>query len=157
MWQLHEKPIRNSGNKRLNNEAMNPVVVQKLAKGAKSVLSNKYVLLGLLVIVLVLFFKNRIKRAFRAIKEESFDANETKDVNQIAQQYRSASNPSGFSWMIDFDGTDEDSIRNLAFQTKGAFERVSQAYNDKFDETLTDRMRNELDTESFQNWKSIID
>lgn len=136
---------------------MNPVIVRKLASGTKSVLSNKYVLIGILAILALWFFKKRIKKTVKAFKEERFDSDETKDVNQLAQQYRSASNPSGFSWMIDWDGTNEDAIEKLAYQTKGAFERTSQAYKDKFDETLTDRMRTELDTEAFQNWKNIID
>lgn len=136
---------------------MNPVIVAKVAQGAKKVFTNKYVVIAIIVIISFWLLKGGIKKTIRYFKERSFDKNETKDVNQIAQQYRAASNPSGSDWMIDWDGTDEDQIEKLAFQTKGSFENVAKAYKQKFDETLTDRMRKELDADEFQNWRNIID
>lgn len=135
---------------------MNPKLVQAAAVGTKKVFSNKYVLIALIVIIGFWFFKGRIKRMMKNYRAKQFDKNETINANQLAQQYRSASNPSGVSWMIDFDGTDEDLIEKLAFQTKGGFDVVADAYHQKFDETLTDRMRAELDTDEFKNWHNII-
>jgi len=40
-------------------------------------------------------------------RQRRFNKNEGRDINQIAQQYRSAVNPSGISWIINVDGTDE--------------------------------------------------
>lgn len=135
---------------------MNPKIAKGVAVGAKKVLSNKYVMIALVILVLLFFFRGRIRKMIRRRNEKKFDKNETQDVNQIAQQYRSASNPSGVSWMIDFDGTDEEAIDKLAYQSKNNFNAIANAYRQKFDETLTDRMRAELDTDDFQSWHNII-
>ena len=135
---------------------MNPKLISVATSGAKKVLSNKYILIGIVVLIVLFFLKGRIKRVIQNYNESQFDKNETTNVNQLAQQYRSASNPSGTSWMIDMDGTDEDAIEKLAFQTKDHFTDVASAYNQKFNETLTDRMRAELDSNEFQNWHNII-
>jgi ABC-type Na+ efflux pump permease subunit len=134
---------------------MNPLLITAAA-GAKKVFSNKYVLIAIIAIISIWLIKGGISKAIRYFKEKSFDKNEAKDVNQIAQQYRAASNPSGTSWMIDWDGTSEDQIEKLAYQTKGHLESVARVYKQKFDETLTDRMRKELDTDDFQNWHNIV-
>lgn len=136
---------------------MNPIVMQQVATGAKKVFSNKYVLIVIAILVGYLFFRKKFRNYFKKKREAEFDRNEHKDVNQLAQQYRSASNPSGVSWMIDFDGTDEEAIERLAYQTKGVFSSVADAYKLKFDETLTDRMRNELSSDDLQNWRNIIE
>lgn len=136
---------------------MNSLLVASAAKGAKNIMSNKYVLATIITIIGLLVFKSKIKKAIAKYREGKFDKNETKDVNQIAQQYRSASNPSGIAMLINTDGTNEEAIDRLAYQTKGSFEAVADAYKLKFDETLTDRMRKELDADEFQDWKNIID
>jgi hypothetical protein len=135
---------------------MNPKLVKVATVGAKKVFTNKYVLMVLIILVLLFFFRGRIRKMIKRRREKQFDKNETQDVNQIAQQYRSASNPSGISWMIDFDGTDEEAIDKLAYQSKNNFPAIANAYRQKFDETLTDRMRAELSTEDFQSWHNII-
>lgn len=135
---------------------MNPKIIKAAGVGAKKLLSNKYMRIILLILVILFFFRGRIRKMIRQRKERQFDNNETQDVNQIAQQYRSASNPSGVSWMIDFDGTDEEAIDKLAYQSKNNFSAIANAYRQKFDETLTDRMRAELDTDDFQSWHNII-
>lgn len=136
---------------------MNPKAAQVIAAGAKKVLSNKYVLITLLVLIVLLILRKRIKKVVRNRQEKKFDKKEAKNVNQLAHQYRSASNPSGVSWMIDFDGTDEDLMMDLALQSKGGYKLIADAYKQKFDESLTDRVRSELDTEDFQKWRYIID
>ena len=134
---------------------MNPVIMTAAA-GAKKVFSNKYVIIAIIAIISLWLIKGGISKAVRYFKEKNFDKNEAKDVNQIAQQYRAASNPSGSDWMIDWDGTNEDAIELLAHQTKGHLESVARVYKQKFDETLTDRMRKELDADDFQNWHNIV-
>ena len=135
---------------------MNPKLISVATTGAKKVFSNKYIFIGMIVLIILFFLKGRIKKVIKNYNEKQFDKNETTDINQLAQQYRSASNPSGSSWMIDFDGTDEDAIEKLAFQTKNHFTDIASAYKQKFDETLTDRMRAELDSDEFKNWHNII-
>lgn len=132
---------------------MNPLLLHT----AKKVITNKYVMTVAFALVAFLFLKGTIKKIFRKIRESRFDKNESQNTNQIAQQYRSASNPSGIKWMIDMDGTDEKAVERLAYQTKGKLEPVATAYNQKFDETLTDRMRKELTPDDFQDWKNIVD
>lgn len=136
---------------------MNPLIVQKVASGAKKVFTNKYVIIAIIVIISLWILKGGITKLIRAYKEKQFDKNEAKDYNQLAQQYRAAANPSGSDWMIDWDGTDEDAIERLGYQTKGHLASVAAVYKQKFHETLTDRLRKELDTDEFQNWRNIVD
>jgi hypothetical protein len=135
---------------------MNPIVLQKIAQGAKVIFTNKIVLMIILGLLIWLFLKKGIRKVVRKIRENQFDKNETQNPNILAQQYRSAANPSGNKWMIDWDGTDEDGIDRLAYQTRGRLESVTDAYNQKFGETLTDRMRTELSNDDFQNWRNIV-
>jgi hypothetical protein len=132
---------------------MNPLVIQTVKKAV----TNKYVMFTAIAIVVFLFFKKSIKSIIEKFKEGKFDKHETKQVNQIAQQYRSAANPSGIKWMIDVDGTNEKAVERLAYQTKDKLEPVATAYKQKFHETLTDRMRKELTPDDFQDWKNIVD
>lgn len=135
---------------------MNPVILTQVAAGAKKVFTNKYVVIAIIAIISIWLIKGGISKAIRYFKEKNFDKNEAKDINQIAQQYRAASNPSGSDWMIDWDGTNEDALKILAHQTKGHLESVARVYKQKFDESLTDRMRKELDTDDFQDWYNIV-
>ena len=91
------------------------------------------------------------------MRQRKFDKNEAQDVNQIAQQYRSAVNPSGISWMINIDGTDEAEIERLGYQSKGKLQPIADAYRLKFEESLTDTLRKELSPTEFQNWRNIVD
>lgn len=135
---------------------MNPIIMSQVATGAKKIFTNKYVVIAIIIVVVIFLAKGGIKKISKKIKEKKFDRDETKDVNQLAQQYRSASNPSGNNWMINWDGTDEDAIERLAYQTKGVLTQVADAYKLKFDETLTDRLRKELDADELQNWRNIV-
>ncbi len=123
---------------------------------AKKAATNKYVIAIVLVVLLLLISKKAISKTVQKIRERKFDKNEAANVNQIAQQYRSVSNPSGISWMIDFDGTDTDQIDSLAHQSKRNFPEIAKAYRLKFGEGLTDRMRAELSNQDFTNWQNII-
>lgn len=135
---------------------MNPLVIASVANGAKNILSNKKVQIVLLLLIGYLIFKKKINNAILKYRQNKFDKNEGDLINQLAQQYRGASNPSGISWMRDFDGTSDSEIEKLAHQTKGKLQLVANAYKLKFNESLTDRMRKELSTTAFQNWWNIV-
>ncbi|TSE10340.1 hypothetical protein [Aquimarina algiphila] len=136
---------------------MNPLVIAQAAKATQSFLMNRKVQIAILIIILYFVFKKKIKKLIHRIRQRKFDKNEAQDVNQIAQQYRSASNPSGISWMINVDGTDEKEIERLGYQSKGKLQPIANAYRLKFDESLSDRLRKELSPEDFQDWKNIVD
>ncbi len=135
---------------------MQKLIITKITQGTKKILSNKYVVIGIIVFITLFILRGGIRKIITRIREKKFNKNETKNVNQIAQQYRAASNPSGANWMINWDGTHEDQIEKLAYQTKGYLKPIADAYKLKFQETLTDRMRKELDAEDFQNWYNIV-
>ncbi len=136
---------------------MNPLVIAQAAQSAKSFFSNRKVQLVLIGIVLYFIFKKKIRKLLHTLRQQKFNKNEARDVNQLAQQYRSAANPSGISWMINVDGTKEEEIERLGYQTKGQLQQVADAYRLKFEESLTDRLRKELSSREFQNWKNIVD
>ncbi|MEW7289629.1 hypothetical protein [Aquimarina sp. 2304DJ70-9] len=136
---------------------MNPLVIAQAANATKSFLINRKVQIAILIIILYFIFKKKIKRLIHTIRQRKFDKNEARDVNQLAQQYRSASNPSGISWMINMDGTNEEEIERLGYQTKGQLQPIADAYRLKFDESLSDRLRKELSPEDFQDWRNIVD
>jgi pyruvate-formate lyase-activating enzyme len=136
---------------------MNPLLIAQAAQSTKSFFSNRKVQIVLLVIVLYFIFKKKIKRLIHNIKQRRFDKNEAQDVNQIAQQYRSAANPSGISWMINADGTDEREIERLGYQSKGKLQPIADAYRLKFEQSLSDRLRKELSPKEFQDWRNIVD
>lgn len=135
---------------------MNPLLLLQAGKTATSILSNRKVQIAIVVVILYFIFRNRIKAVIRRYRERKFDRNEGNYINQLAQQYRAAANPSGISWMQNFDGTSSNEIKNLAFQTKGRLQAVADAYQLKFNESLTDRMRKELSAAEFQNWWNIV-
>uniref|UniRef100_UPI000B205553 hypothetical protein n=1 Tax=Aquimarina longa TaxID=1080221 RepID=UPI000B205553 len=122
-----------------------------------TLLSNRKVQIVLLIVILYFIFRRKIKKMIYNYRQRKFNQNEARDVNQLAQQYRSAANPSGISWMINVDGTDEREIERLGYQTKGQLQPIADAYRLKFEESLTDRLRKELSPKEFQDWKNIID
>lgn len=133
---------------------MNPLLI---AQGAKTVIQkNPKTIRTLLFILVLLIVFGVIRRWNKARKQRKFDKNEAQDPNQLAQQYRAASNPSGASWMINWDGTHEKEIEILAHQTKGQVQRVADVYRLKFDESLSDRLRKELSPNDFANWRNIV-
>jgi len=132
---------------------MSPMII---ASEAKNILSNRKVQIALMVLLAYFLFKNKIKDAVLKYRQNKFDKNEGDTINQLVQQYRSAVNPSGVSWMTNFDGTKEQELEKLAYQTKGKLQLVANAYKLKFDESLTDRIRKELSVSAFQNWWNIV-
>lgn len=119
----------------------------------KKIFSTK----GVLIVIGIIAAYFVVKKLYRSYNESRFDKDETERANQLALQYRNASNPSGFKNMIDYDGTSTDTIlEKLSYQTKGIFKKVADAYKLKFDETLSDRMTNELSTSELNEWNNIV-
>ncbi len=135
---------------------MNPLILASIASGAKKVLTNRYVAIPILVIATVLLVRGGYRKWRKSNREKKFNRNETADPNQLAIHYRTASNPSGSGWLIDYDGTDDDAVERLAYQTKGVFDEVAKAYGLKYGETLSDRMASELDADELQSWRNIV-
>lgn len=125
----------------------------------KKILSDKRVVFILLGIVLFFLLKKYIKKGIKKIKENKFDKVSHEDPNKLALNFRNSANPSGYDWMIDFDGTDEESMLNIGQRIKdlNLQEDVSKAYRQKFDETLEDRVNKELDGEDLRLFESLID
>ena len=136
---------------------MNPLVIAQAAKTTTNFFSNRKVQIVLLILVLLFIFKKKIRLWLKKRRQDKFDQNEARDVNQLAQQYRSAANPSGIAWMINADGTDEDEIERLGYQSKGILQPIANAYKLKFEESLSDRLRKELSPKEFQQWRNIVD
>ena len=136
---------------------MNPLVIAQAAKTTTTFFSNRKVQIVLLILVLLFVFKKKIRQWLKKRRQDKFDQNEARDVNQLAQQYRSAANPSGIAWMINADGTDEDEIERLGYQSKGILQPIANAYKLKFEESLSDRLRKELSPKEFQQWRNIVD
>jgi len=134
---------------------MTPAIRKASKKAAKAVKNPKFVT-AILVIVVVIFFRKKLKNAIENFRRNRFDRNEGSDVNSIVQQYRSAVNPSGVSWLIDVDGTNEEEVLRLAEQSKGQFQEVARAYRAKFNESITDRMRSDLSVSDFAKWQDLV-
>ena len=125
----------------------------------KKIFSDKRVLLVLGILVVLLLLRKTIKKGIEKIRENKFDRDSTEDPNKLALNARSAVNPSGIGWMVDFDGTDESALMDIGQRMKdmNLQEDVSKAYRLKYGETLEDRVNKELDSEDLRLWESLID
>jgi len=139
----------------------NPVAIMA-TKGiigtVKNALSNKTVRVVLIVVVLVFLFKKTIQGAIRKYRESKFDSRSSQLPNKLALSIRSAVNPSGIDWMVDFDTTKPTELLALGQRIKdlGIVKEVSDAYKLKFDETLEERVSKELDSTDLITWEQII-
>lgn len=138
---------------------MNPLLLAQGALQAKKFFSNRKVQIVIAILVFVIVFRRTIRKTIQRIQKNSFDKEEAKDPNQLAQQYRAMFNPSGVSWMIGFDGTDTQNLDLLAEQTRGQLQAVTDAYRLGFpndDLSLQDRLRSELSTDDFIRWRAFV-
>lgn len=110
------------------------------------------------VIAIAAFFVLR-KFAMDAAKEKSLsDLQETGGVlnaNALATLYRQAINPSGYAWMKDYDGTDEDLLFDLAAKTY-SYIPVYDAYKKQYSDDLTNDIRGELNNTDYQRFLTIL-
>lgn len=135
------------------------IAAQGLLNTIKKVLSDKRVVFVLIAIVVFFLLKKYIKKGIKKIKENKFDKQSHEDPNKLALNFRSAANPSGYNWMIDMDGTDEDTMLDIGQRIKdlNLQEDVSKAYRLKYDETMEERANKELDGEDLRLFESLID
>lgn len=135
------------------------MAAQGLLNTIKKVLSDKRVVFVLIAIVVFFLLKKYIKKGIKKIKENKFDKQSHEDPNKLALNFRSAANPSGYNWMIDMDGTDEETMLDIGQRIKdlNLQEDVSKAYRLKYDETLEERASKELDGEDLRLFESLID
>lgn len=117
----------------------------------------------ILIVLLVVLMLSRkvIQNAVANLKENNFDNNigktkKGKSINLIAESYRNAMNPSGISWLMWSDGTDEEAILNLAPDTAGVLNDVNKAYKNKYGTSLVDDLQGELSSSDFQKWQQIV-
>lgn len=72
-----------------------------------------------------------------------------------ASVLRNAMNPSGYSWMMSFDKTNEEKIYETAKEiTK--LDDVMAAYKKLYDSDLLEDLQSELDTEEYQKFLTLI-
>lgn len=137
---------------------MNPLIISQILVALKKVFTNKIVLVVVFVLFLYLIFKKKVKDFVNKRSEKKFDEKATEDPNRVALGFRNAANPSGYSWMIDWDGTDEVSFERLARKMKdqGIINEVTKAYQDKYHESLLDRAAKELGGEELKTFDDII-
>ena len=128
-------------------------------------LKNRSVRIGLailLLLVIALIIKKAGAQIIKEVKEKQFDKKDQVvkgvDIKYLVLQYLNAMNPSGISWMTDFDGTNTESIMSLALKTRGVFNKVNLAYKvkDPHGRVLEDALREELSNEDFDKWYNIV-
>lgn len=80
----------------------------------------------------------------------------TVDKNTVARSFRSGMNPSGYGWMFDIDGTDEDTIYQAASDSAGIFGQVSRVYSDLYEgDNLMNDLVGELDGEELAKVRTL--
>lgn len=75
--------------------------------------------------------------------------------NALAQLYRQAVNPSGYKWLMELDGTNEEMLFKLAAETYN-YQGVATAYKALYETDLTEDLRKELSTSDFQQFMQIL-
>lgn len=75
--------------------------------------------------------------------------------NALAQLYRQAVNPSGYKYLMEFDGTNEEMIFDLATKT-GNFQSVAVAYRSQYGTDLIEDLRKELSSADFSKFVGIL-
>lgn len=117
----------------------------------------------IVLIILILIARKTVQKMVENSRENKFDKNDGVisksgiDVNYFVQSYHQALNPSGYSWMESWDGTDEDAIFNLAKNSKGHLTEISRAYKAKYQQSLLDALSSELSTEDLAKWRTLAE
>lgn len=77
---------------------------------------------------------------------------------QKAVEIRNAVNPSGISWMIDFDGTNKDSIIETisTLKDKAQWDTMVSIYFEAFNESLIDRLNSEFNAEELKLFNNVL-
>lgn len=121
--------------------------------------TKRYILIGVIVLValVILFFVFRaIKKASDRKQNNNFDAPGTSGLaTQYAHRLRTALNPSGMSWMINTDGTNEKEIMAVADAMKAnkvTMSQVATAYYTAYKDDLAKRLQGDLDSGEFNEF-----
>lgn len=77
------------------------------------------------------------------------------NANALAQLYRQAMNPSGYGWMMELDGTNENLIFDLAAKTNN-FQSVSTSYRALYGTDLTSDLRKELSSDDYTKFVQTL-
>jgi hypothetical protein len=132
----------------------------------------KYFAIGLIVVavLVVAYFaykawkKKRDSALFNnvdiipnATSKSQVEKNKTAYANTFANQLKSAFNPSGNDWMIDFDTTNTNAVLEVAtkMKTNGvSFAQVASAYFLGYKDDLAKRLQKELDSKDLKDFYS---
>jgi len=87
-------------------------------------------------------------------KNTSLQADNDLEVQQ-AMLLRNAMNPSGISWMMSFDTTNNDAIVATAKKITN-FDKVATSYKKLYDSDLTADLQSELTTDEYQKFLTLI-
>lgn len=124
-----------------------------LALGSKFIKGNKR-----FIFAIAAYFILR-KMALQAAQQKALSNIQSEggyqNANALATSYKQAMNPSGYSWMFGFDGTDEDLIYQLAAKT-GNYKNVYDAYKKQYNRDLTTDLQSELSTGGYQLFMNIL-
>jgi hypothetical protein len=132
---------------------------QKLQKSkVEDWLDNpKRVLVGGLVIGIGGFLLYKFGRKFVTnLRKKNVDLQADKNLEvQQAMLLRNAMNPSGISWMMWMDGTNNDMIYSTAKKITD-YDKVAIAYRKLYDSGLVADLQSELTTEEYQKFLTLI-
>ncbi|MBU6158720.1 MAG: hypothetical protein KGP35_06775 [Bacteroidetes bacterium] len=81
-------------------------------------------------------------------------ADDSPSVRQ-AMTFRTAMNPSGISWLMSTDGTNEDLIFDTAKQVTN-LDEVSSSYKDLYQSNLLDDLQRELSSEDYSKFLTLV-
>lgn len=117
----------------------------------------KRVLVGGLVVGIGGFLTYKLVRKIitnNRKKNTSLQADNDLEVQQ-AMLLRNAMNPSGISWMMSFDTTNNDAIVALAKKITN-FDKVATSYRKLYDSDLTVDLQSELTTDEYKKFLTLI-
>lgn len=115
---------------------------------------NETLVVRFLVIIVAYFLlRSIVKRAAKKAAQEQVAAGDTNSL--IAVEMRQAMNPSGTTWLMDFDGTETEALFNAARKATN-FSAVSSAYASLYDSDLITDIQNELSVADFAQFQALI-
>lgn len=80
----------------------------------------------------------------------------TDNIAQLAQEYRTAFNPSGIPFLMSVDFTSFEAVKVLAVKTRGIYNKVQEAYTVLYNVALATDLQNELTAEQLTEYYKIL-
>lgn len=99
-------------------------------------------------IVIYLIVSKEIRKYFTA---NQYGKAGNDPITNQAIAIRQACNPSGITWMIDFDTTSLSDLMSVADQIS-AIDKVGDAYRNLYNENMFERLEKELNNEDLNEW-----